>query len=210
MRFAAPFVALCALLAVCARATLPSGEQSALVAFFHATGGSAWRNHTGWLEAGTDPCAWFGVTCAGAAAGVQHVSTLFLSNNNLVGTLPEELGGLTELTAIDLGLNKLTGPLPASFAHLTKLYAISLKENTFSGPIDFSLMGLSLLFSLFSHFTTHLLCVLCFHPFQKKPFIITLSQNPSPKPQKQGTFNMRIWTLTTLAGRWTRFAGARR
>ena len=74
---------------------------------------------------------------------MQHVSTLFLSNNGLAGTLPEDLGRLTELTAIDLGLNKLTGALPAAFAQLTKLYAISLKENTLSGPLDFSRMSLS-------------------------------------------------------------------
>ena len=143
MRCVAALVVLCALLAVCAQAVLPSTEQSALEAFYQATGGAAWRNNSGWAQAGTDPCTWYGVACSGAAGGVQHVSTLFLSNNGLAGTLPEDLGRLTELTAIDLGLNKLTGALPAAFAQLTKLYAISLKENTLSGPLDFSRMSLS-------------------------------------------------------------------
>ena len=134
-------VVLGTVLAVCAQATLPSTEQSALVAFFEATGGRAWRNHSGWLEAGTDPCVWYGVGCSGPAGGEQHVTTLFLSNNNLAGTVPEAVGRLTELTAIDLGQNQLTGVLPAGFAQLTKLYAISLKENGLSGALDFSRMG---------------------------------------------------------------------
>lgn len=123
-----------------AEAVLPAAEINALRALYKATGGAAWKNNSGWLVDGTDPCSWFGVQCA-VTGGQQHVSELLISNNNLVGTLPDEIGSFTQLTAIDFGLNKLTGALPASFSTLKQLYAISLKENSLSGPLDFSQMS---------------------------------------------------------------------
>ena len=149
MKQAAAAVAFvwCALLSVLAQraeAKLPDYELAALQALFKATGGPSWRNNSGWLDASSDPCSWFGVQCSSTAGGEQHVSELLISNNNLVGTLPEALGDFVALTAIDFGLNKLTGTLPSSFATLTQLYAISLKENSLSGPLNFAKMSLSL------------------------------------------------------------------
>ena len=133
-----------------AEAVLPAAEINALRALYKATGGAAWKNNSGWLVDGTDPCSWFGVQCA-VTGGQQHVSELLISNNNLVGTLPDEIGSFTQLTAIDFGLNKLTGALPASFSTLKQLYAISLKENSLSGPLDFSQMSLSFAIALEHH-----------------------------------------------------------
>ena len=49
------------------------------------------------------------------------------------GTLPAEIGWLTEMTKIKLQRNKLSGPLPAGLNRLTKLTHIYITSNRFSG-----------------------------------------------------------------------------
>lgn len=41
--------------------------------------------------------------------------------NNLVGTIPAELGGLKSLISLDLYHNNLTGPIPPSLSKLSNL-----------------------------------------------------------------------------------------
>ena len=136
-------------LALCVRADIPASEMEALKALYNATNGDNWKNKDGWFKDGTDPCKdWFGITCTSDG---NHIQALSLSNNNLEGTLPEEIGLLADnLVSVDFGLNKLTGCLPANFSILTKLYAISLKENTFACRLDLSKM------SLFPYNATHI------------------------------------------------------
>lgn len=44
-----------------------------------------------------------------------------LYSNNISGTIPSELGNLTNLVSLDLYLNNFTGPIPASLGNLLKL-----------------------------------------------------------------------------------------
>jgi len=123
---------------LCVSAAIPDKEYQALKAIYTATNGQGWINNEGWLKDGTNPCTdWFGVTCTSDGNNIQSLS---LSNNNLVGQIPEEIGDLTAIISVDFGLNKLSGPLPKSFSTLSKMYAMSLKENQFTGPLDFSQM----------------------------------------------------------------------
>ena len=74
-----------------------AGDRAALVAFYEATGGDGWTNNDGWL--GDSPIGqWHGVTVD--ADG--RIAALALNGNNLVGTVPPELGSLTALAQIDL------------------------------------------------------------------------------------------------------------
>jgi len=157
--YAMKYISLCVCLcvaAVCVSAALPDAELDALKQLYAATNGDQWKNHDGWFEAGTDPCKdWFGVTCTSDGTSVQALS---LSNNNLVGSLPEEIGNLANIISVDFGLNKLSGDLPKSFFNLSKMYAISLKENAFTGPLDFSAMtGLQFAHLDFNQFDGNLL-----------------------------------------------------
>lgn len=55
---------------------------------------------------------------------VGKCSLLFCSElymNNLVGSIPEELGGLKSLVSLDLYHNNLTGSIPASLSKLSNL-----------------------------------------------------------------------------------------
>ena len=47
-------------------------DRPALVDFYVSTNGRAWNHHDGWLTA-TDPCSWFGISCATNASGVSKV-----------------------------------------------------------------------------------------------------------------------------------------
>ena len=55
--------------------------------------------------------------------------------NNLVGTIPDELGTLTSLTQLNLGGNKLSGTIPSSLNTLTNLKYVQLNDNMLEGTI---------------------------------------------------------------------------
>ena len=63
----------------------------------------------------------------------------------LDGTIPAELGGLTELSQLSLTNNKLTGGIPAELGNLSKLTKLSLSNNKLSGAIPAELGRLGLL-----------------------------------------------------------------
>jgi hypothetical protein len=44
----------------------------------------------------------------------------FLSGNELIGPVPEELGFLPKLRIMQIDDNKLSGPIPLSFANLSQ------------------------------------------------------------------------------------------
>ena len=70
---------------------IPPSECEALVFLYESTNGSGWTRQDGWL-ATTTPCSWTGVLCE---AG--HVQTIYLPRNRLNGSIPPELGSLTNL-----------------------------------------------------------------------------------------------------------------
>lgn len=127
-------------------------DSVALVAFYDSTGGATWTNKTNWLTGKLS--SWYGVTVSG-----ERVSKVILNNNNLIGSLPPEIGKLSHLTVLqlqnnlldsqlpdeigemdslsDLRLNnnQLTGTLPSVIGNLTNLKTLYLNNNRFSGSI---------------------------------------------------------------------------
>ena len=85
---------------------IPRDECRTLAAIYQSTQGQAWSVQTGWLQTGT-PCSWQGVSCTEG-----RVAALDLSQNNLSGPMPPEVGNLTSLVNLYLGNNGLT-TLPA-------------------------------------------------------------------------------------------------
>ena len=100
------------------------------MALYNATDGANWTNNTNWLST-TEPVGnWHGVQVYN-----ERVIALRLSNNQLTGTIPTELGNLTNLQVLSLDINQLTGTIPAQLGNLAELRLLYLRRNQLTGGI---------------------------------------------------------------------------
>ena len=72
-----------------------------------------------------------------------RVVKLDLSQKELEGELPPELGNLTSLQSLDLSLNSLRGELPPELGNLTNLQSLDLSRNELCGGIPAELGNLT-------------------------------------------------------------------
>ena len=110
-------------------AAVTQAEREALVALYNSTDGDNWSTNTNWNVG--DPCenTWYGVGCNAEGSQVIAVN---LTWNNLVGTLPAQLGDLGSLVTLDLGGNGLTEGLPSELGGLANLKFLTLTLNYFN------------------------------------------------------------------------------
>jgi hypothetical protein len=64
------------------------------------------------------------------------------SNNELQGTIPSELGRLIDLSIVGLGNNQLEGSLPSELGQLTNVKAMGLEKNFLEGSIPVQLCNM--------------------------------------------------------------------
>ncbi|CAA2974433.1 receptor kinase ZAR1 [Olea europaea subsp. europaea] len=93
-----------------------------------------------WSDSDSTPCKWNGITCDHTH---QKVTSISLSNKNLAGYIPSEIGALSFLTSLDLSYNYLSGTLPHHIATLQKLVHLDLSSNKFNGTLPQSLSNLT-------------------------------------------------------------------
>ena len=98
-------------------------DREILEIFYEATGGDDWTDNTNWLT-DADLDEWYEVD-----AYQGRVNSLFLRDNNLVGTIPAELGGLDELFGLTMDSNKLSGPIPPELSKLKRLRDLFVGRN---------------------------------------------------------------------------------
>ena len=122
----------------CSTADYITRDKAALVALYEATNGDNWVNKRGWLIL-ENHCGWFGVRCNDAG----RVKSLELFNNQVVGSIPTELGNLSLLTSLDLRLNEVSGVIPAELGNLSSLQDLQLGSNQLTGNIPAELGNLS-------------------------------------------------------------------
>lgn len=121
-------------------------DQEVLIAFYQATGGPFWQDHTNWLS--DAPLGqWHGVRVDESG----RVTKLELGSNQLSGQLPPELGNLAELRTLSVWGNDISGPIPIEIGHLDNLAAIDLGGNRFTGELPMWLGGSSNLTYLSLH-----------------------------------------------------------
>nr|XP_048326389.1 MDIS1-interacting receptor like kinase 2-like [Ziziphus jujuba var. spinosa] len=103
------------------------------------------------------PCKWYGITCNNAGTVTQielfgrdingtlqnfdfssfpHLLRLDLRRNNLRGTIPSNIGMISNLQWLDLSSNAFNGSLPLSLANLTKVFQLDISRNNITGILD--------------------------------------------------------------------------
>ena len=110
--------------------TIASPDITALRALYHATNGANWTNNDNWL---TDAplSEWHGITTDDEGS----VTEIYLIDNNLVGTIPAELGGMHSLEGLYLARNQLSGTIPPELGNLHNLETLMMFRNELSGTI---------------------------------------------------------------------------
>ncbi|KAL7181191.1 hypothetical protein ACSBR1_040126 [Camellia fascicularis] len=76
---------------------------------------------------------------------LKFLISIDLSNNGIVGEIPEELMDLFGLLNLNLSGNHLKGKIPNNIGNLTQLESLDLSRNKLFGPIPPSLSSLSYL-----------------------------------------------------------------
>ncbi|PKV49413.1 putative secreted protein (Por secretion system target) [Aquimarina sp. MAR_2010_214] len=120
---------------------VPQIQKDALIALYNATNGPNWVNP--W-DLTADVSTWHGVFLDDS----KNVQAISLTNNNLTGTLPEEIGNLTFLDFLQLNENQLSATIPTIIGNLTNLKTLNLSDNLLSGEIPIELFSLTKLNNL--------------------------------------------------------------
>ena len=108
-----------------------SPDRAALIAFYDATGGDNWRRNTNWKDENKPISQWHGVT----VSPQNRVTRLELTNNRLTGSIPSELGDLSNLQRLFLNNNQLSGSIPSELGNLSNLRRLSLANNSLTGQL---------------------------------------------------------------------------
>lgn len=103
-----------------------------------------------WNHYDETPCSWKGVRCSspGMLDTCSRVIALSLSNFQLLGSIPDDLGMIEHLRNLDLSNNAFNGSLPLSLFNASELQVMDLSNNLISGElpeVDGGLASLQLL-----------------------------------------------------------------
>ena len=105
-------------------------ERNALIALYNAAGGRNWTSKRSWNSTSAVG-NWYGVTTDEEG----RVIKLDLHENNLKGTLPDELYNLTKLQQLSLYGNTLSGTISPLIGQLQNLLILWLDTNSLSGSL---------------------------------------------------------------------------
>ncbi|KAJ4901285.1 Leucine-rich repeat protein kinase family protein [Raphanus sativus] len=85
-----------------------------------------------------DPCKWEAVQCDGS----KRVTMIQLKQKGIQGTLPPDLGKLSELIVLEFFSNKISGPIP-DLSGLTHLKTLNLHDNLFNSTPENLFSGMN-------------------------------------------------------------------
>lgn len=191
-----PHFAMALLVAACGSPSEPEppavDEREVLTLLYENTGGSLWWVQDGWLSDG-ELGTWHGVetNSAGQVVGIELIL------NNLIGTIPPELGQLVHLEYLRFRGNGLSGPIPPELGNLTNLGTLNLRQNRLSGPIPPELGKLENLdtLSLYVNQLNGRIPVGLFELDQLELLILGYNELSGPIPPELGSMRSlkRVW-----------------
>jgi hypothetical protein len=120
-------------------------QRYALAVFYFSLNGRSWLNNTGWLSVNHE-CSWYSqeVAAEGPCDANHRLVSLWSSSNNMSGSLPLDLGYLSDVKRIWLSSNIVVGPIPSTISNLIQLQYLDLSANSLSGPLPSRLVRLPL------------------------------------------------------------------
>ncbi len=114
-------------------------DSLALVALYNSANGTNWTNPWN-LNQPID--TWYGVTLNEDGCVIcldtddnPDCLTNYTVGNNLVGSIPPELGTLNNLVFLHMSYNDLSGSIPAEFGNLGSLQTLRIARNNLSGSV---------------------------------------------------------------------------
>jgi hypothetical protein len=131
---------------------ISQAEYDALEALYKSCNGNYWlwdplHPEKKWIfPSGLNiPCfyGWQGLTCLSVAADECSITEIDLSDTNLVGPLPVEIGNFADLNSLNLEMNSISGTFPNSLYSLTALEELILADNSFHDSLSTDISALA-------------------------------------------------------------------
>lgn len=106
-------------------------ECDAWIDFYDALGGPTWTHCSAHR---LDPCGcpqrrWGSTVFCNSYQNYQHIHEIYLLENNLTGQLPRSVNKFARLLAFDVSENQLSGTVPAELGEIKTLSALWLHHN---------------------------------------------------------------------------------
>ena len=111
-------------------------QRYCLVVFYFSTGGPNWMVQHSWLDPKVHECSWGeGISCFPDGSNQLIFIGLDETRNGLSGTLPFELGFLTETVFLRISKNDIGGFIPSEIGMLKRMSTLDLSSNIMTGSI---------------------------------------------------------------------------
>ncbi|XP_057500784.1 receptor protein kinase-like protein ZAR1 [Actinidia eriantha] len=108
-----------------------SSDGLSLLALKSAIIADPTRALAAWSDSDPTPCRWPGIACDRG----HRVTAISLSDKELTGYLPSELGAILSLQHLSLCNNNFSGLIPSHLFNSPNLFSLDLSRNSLSGPI---------------------------------------------------------------------------
>eukprot|EP00797_Seminavis_robusta_P018823 Sro2829_g338080.1 Leucine Rich Repeat (496) ;mRNA; r:522-2180 len=116
-------------------------QRFVLATLYHATNGDGWSIQKDWLSYEAHECQdWYSQVSNipgefQVCNGEDEYTSLVLTSNTLIGSIPPELGLLSSLQLLLLGNNYLAGSIPQSVWDIPALGMLALNGNQLTGSL---------------------------------------------------------------------------